>query len=110
MNVSSAHTDLGLMSSSTITIDALNYTYRSYIVSTNSNNITALSLSNFNVNTQVVVFIYATGSGATLNGFTSTLTGAKSAHDDITLSLADVAILTLTYDGTNYYAAASKFQ
>jgi hypothetical protein len=110
LNVSSAHTDLGLMLSSTLTIDALNYTYRSYIVSTNSNNIDTLTLSNFNVNTQVVVYVYATGAGATINGYTSTLTGSKSAHDDISLSLADTAILTITYDGTNYYAVASKFQ
>ena len=110
LNVSSAHTDLGLMTTSTLTIDALNYTYRSYIVSTNSNNIDTLTLSNFNVNTQVVVYVYATGAGATINGFTSTLTGSKSAHDDLALSLSDTAILTLTYDGTNYYAVASKFQ
>ena len=110
LNVSSAHTVLGLMASSTLTIDALNYTYRSYIVSTNSNNIDTLTLSNFNVNTQVVVYVYATGAGATINGYTSTLTGAKSAHDDLSLSLADTAILTITYDGTNYYAVASKFQ
>ena len=110
LEVYGTHTEIADLTGTTLTVDAHNHSYRTANVNTNGQNITTLTINNFKKSSQMVIYITCTSSGSTLNGYTSTLTNAKSCHDDITMSVSDTVILTATTDGTTTYASACKFQ
>ena len=110
LEVYGTHTEIADLTGTTLTVDAHNHSYRTANVNTNGQNITTLTINNFKKSSQMVIYITCTSSGSTLNGYTSTLTNAKSCHDDITMSVNDTVILAATTDGTTTYASACKFQ
>jgi hypothetical protein len=109
IKVNQAVVDLGLMVIDALTLDQNSETYRHYNVSTNGNDVTSLSLSNFPSGAQAVVVIYCTSSAATVNGTTSGLSGAKVCHADISLAVGETAVMTITNDGTSNFASACKY-
>ena len=84
-------------------------TYSTGIFSfTLSANMTALALTSPRTGGQYVVYITSSGS-FTINGTTSTLSGARCNYNSVALTINQTAIMTITWDGNIVYAACSLY-
>ena len=109
LEVYGTHTDIADLSGTTLTVDAHNHSYRTANVNTVGNDIDTLTINNFKRSSQMVIYITCTTSGSNVSG-KGVLTGAKSCHSNIEMSVNDTVVLAATSDGTTTYASACKFE